>query len=287
MADNTIRKSSHPISCFFSILPHGQFFIVFLFFWERKSCIHGISGQATIHHLPAASCCRLPAPPLPARGITCPDPAPGGKARVPRASPQPCTWGWPRVRTHVCARTHTHTHTGARHALAEGPPGGAVPSVESTTVPQMLRWLGPPPRLRNTCFTRPRGPPSHITHPSSPSEHSFTWWSWMCGVRLKKGEWNEAIVCGTGHRWGLKERNDTNKPGTGLRNKDWGKDLPGGPAVKTAFPCRGRAFDPWSGSSDPTCHLAWSKKLRHWGNFKRCNDKTNSQNKSTSLSKYF
>ena len=39
-----------------------------------------------------------------------------------------------------------------------------------------------------------------------------------------------------------------------------GKDLPGGPAVKLAVPCRGRAFDPWSGSSDPTCHLAWSKK---------------------------
>ena len=155
MAYNTIRKSSHPISCFFSILPHGQFFIVFLFFWERKSCIHGISGQATIHHLPA-SCCSLPAPPLPARGITCPDPAPGRKSSSAQSKPPTLHM---RLTPCACTHRHTHTDTWARHALAEGPPGGAAPSVDSTTVPQMIRWLGRPPRLRNTFFTRPRGAP--------------------------------------------------------------------------------------------------------------------------------
>ena len=31
--------------------------------------------------------------------------------------------------------------------------------------------------------------------------------------------------------------------------------FPRGPVFKTALHCRGRGFDPWSGSEDPTCRM--------------------------------
>ena len=38
-------------------------------------------------------------------------------------------------------------------------------------------------------------------------------------------------------------------------------DFPGGPVVRTLyFQCRGLRFNPWSGSYDPKCHVAWPKK---------------------------
>ena len=38
-------------------------------------------------------------------------------------------------------------------------------------------------------------------------------------------------------------------------------DLPGSPGVETPrFQCRGSRFDPWSGNSEPTCHVAQQKK---------------------------
>ena len=40
-------------------------------------------------------------------------------------------------------------------------------------------------------------------------------------------------------------------------------NFPGGPVVKSpVFQCRGCGFNPWSGNSDPTCHVVWIKNKK-------------------------
>ena len=40
-------------------------------------------------------------------------------------------------------------------------------------------------------------------------------------------------------------------------------DFPINPGVKMLhFQCKGHSFNPWSGSLDSTCHMAWSKKRK-------------------------
>ena len=40
------------------------------------------------------------------------------------------------------------------------------------------------------------------------------------------------------------------------------RDFPGSPVVRTlGFHCRGHRFHPWSGNSDPACHVAQPKKI--------------------------